>query len=161
MCLRYAPAKCGKFDFSHSFNFATAISKCDTFSKTNREGDRQTFSLFSVSELIFPFLAIGISMYQKSILPYFIISYLFTPRFFPFGALRSVWLYFITTCSQSSFFSTEARGPTRRRNSTGLEDGFGSFFDLVFLCGCERPLSYYSKYGRNSQPHSFSKVMDR
>jgi hypothetical protein len=29
------------------------------------------------------------------------------------------------------------------------------------LCGCERPLSYYSKYGRNSQPHSFSKVMDR
>ena len=37
----------------------------------------------------FPFCTIGISMYQKRILPYIIIPYFLTPSFFPFGALRT------------------------------------------------------------------------
>jgi hypothetical protein len=37
----------------------------------------------------FPFCTIGISMYQKSILPYTIIPYFLTPSFFPFGALQT------------------------------------------------------------------------
>ena len=48
--------------------------------------DFLSFCPFGIS--IFPFLTIGISMYQKSILPHFIIPYLFTPSFFPFGVFQ-------------------------------------------------------------------------
>ena len=37
----------------------------------------------------FPFCTIGISMYQKRILPYIIIPYFLTPSFFPFGAFQT------------------------------------------------------------------------
>jgi hypothetical protein len=44
-------------------------------------------------------------MDQKCISPYFIIPYLFTPSFFPFGALRHYGQRkFFTPCSLSSFF---------------------------------------------------------
>jgi len=49
--------------------------------------DFLSFCPFEIS--IFPFLTIRISMYQKRILPYFIIPYLFTPSWFPFGAFRT------------------------------------------------------------------------
>jgi len=37
----------------------------------------------------FPFWTIGISMYQKRILPYIIIPYFLTPSLFPFGAFQT------------------------------------------------------------------------
>jgi hypothetical protein len=73
--------------------------------------DFLSFCPFGIS--IFPFLTIGISMYQKRILPYFIIPYFLTPSFFPFGALRTDRRTdFNTPCYLSSFFfSTERAGP--------------------------------------------------
>ena len=86
--------------------------------------DFLSFCPFGIS--IFPFCTIGISMYQKRILPYFIIPYFLTPSFFPFGALRTDRFqhppipYFF-------FFPLSARGPTRRRNSTGLAELWGGW----------------------------------
>ena len=88
--------------------------------------DFLSFCPFGIS--IFPFLTIGISMYQKRILPYIIIPYFLTPSFFPFGAFRTdreistplspLFLF---------FFPLSARGPTRRRNSTGLAELWGGW----------------------------------
>jgi len=77
----------------------------------------------------FPFCTIGISMYQKRILPYIIIPYFLTPSFFPFGAFRTEGrTTFFTPCYLSSFFfPLSARGPTRRRNSTGLAELWGGW----------------------------------
>jgi hypothetical protein len=58
-----------------SFNFATAISKFDTFSSYHIVRTRIT----KVTNF-FPFCTIGISMYQKRILPYFIIPSTFSPQ---------------------------------------------------------------------------------
>ena len=90
-----------------SFNFATAISKFDTFSSYHS--------------------TIGISMYQKSILPYFIIPSTFSPQ-----ASSPLERYgqrnFNTPCYLSSFFfPLSARGPTCRRNSTGLAELWGGW----------------------------------
>jgi hypothetical protein len=118
-----------------SFNFATTISKFDTFSlsyhivrkRIAKVTDFLSFCPFGIS--IFPFCTIGISMYQKRILPYFIIPYFLTPSFFPFGALRTDRRTdFNTPCYLSSFFfPLSARGPTRRRNSTGLAELWGGW----------------------------------
>jgi hypothetical protein len=78
-----------------SFNFATTISKFDTFSlsyhivrkRIAKVTDFLSFCPFGIS--IFPFCTIGISMYQKRISPYFIIPYFLTPSFFPFGAFQT------------------------------------------------------------------------
>jgi hypothetical protein len=90
-----------------SFNFATAISKFDTFSSYHIVCTRITkVTNFS------PFGTIGISMYQKRILPCIIIPYFLTPSFFPFGALRTEGrTTFFTPCYLSSFFFTERAGP--------------------------------------------------
>jgi hypothetical protein len=70
-------------------------------------------------------------MYQKSILPYFVIPYLFTPSFFPFGAFRTEKI--LHPLLPSSFFSLSARGPTRRLNSTGLAKLWGGWpIELVY-----------------------------
>jgi len=58
-----------------SFNFATAISKFDTFSSYHIVRAR----IAKVTNF-FPFCTIGISMYQKRILPYFIIPSTFSPQ---------------------------------------------------------------------------------
>ena len=46
-----------------------------------------------------------------------------------------------------------------------MGDGFGSFFNLVFLCGCERPYPTFREVWGNSQPHIFlqsdRQTMDR
>ena len=67
-------------------------------------------------------------MYQKRILPYFIIPYFLTPSFFLFKPSRTdrqistplspLFLF---------FFPLSARGPTRRRNSTGLAELWGGW----------------------------------
>jgi hypothetical protein len=85
-----------------------------TISYVNESRRWQTFSLFSLSELLFPFLTIGISIYQKIILPYCIIPYLFTihPKLLPLWSVPvCLAVYFITPCSLSSFFPTERAGP--------------------------------------------------
>ena len=76
---------------------------------------------------IFPFLTIGISMYQKRILPYFIIPSTFSPQASsPLERYRQ--RNFNTPCYLSSFFfPLSARGPTRRRNSTGLAELWGGW----------------------------------
>jgi hypothetical protein len=67
LCLRYAPAKSGKFVIHNvSFNFATAISKYDTFSivpyhtYTNREGDKLSpflhYELVCTKNICYPIL---------------------------------------------------------------------------------------------------------
>jgi hypothetical protein len=58
-----------------SFNFATAISKYDTFSSYHIIRTR----IAKVTNF-FPFCPIGISMYQKLFLPYFIIPSTFSPQ---------------------------------------------------------------------------------
>ena len=98
-----------------SFNFATAISKFDTFSivpyivrkRIAKVTDFLSFCPFGIR--IFPFLTIGISMYQKRILPYFIIPYFLTPSFFPFGALQTD--RFQHPPLPKFFFFTERAGP--------------------------------------------------
>ena len=62
----------------------------------------------------FPFCTIGISMYQKRILPYIIIPYFLTPSFFPFGALRTDGQkdrFQHPLLPKFFFFSTERAGP--------------------------------------------------
>jgi hypothetical protein len=89
--------------------------------------DFLSFCPFGIS--IFPFCTIGISMYQKRILPYFIIPYLITPSFFPFKPSqtdrqkdRRTDKFQHPLLPKFFFFSTERAGPTRRRNSTGLAE---------------------------------------
>jgi hypothetical protein len=83
-----------------------------------------SFWPFGIS--IFPFLTIGISMYQKRILPHFIILLLSYPKLLPLwsGTDRRTdgRTAFFTPSYISSFFSLNGRGPTRRRNSTGLAE---------------------------------------
>jgi hypothetical protein len=89
--------------------------------------DFLSFCPFRIS--IFPFCTIGISMYQTRILPYIIIPYFLTPSFFPFRALQTDRRTdfntprYLTSC----FFPLSARGPTRRRNSTGLAELWGGW----------------------------------
>ena len=71
--------------------------------------DFLSFFPFGIS--IFPFLTIGISMYQKRILPYFIIPYFLTPSFFPFGALQTDGQISTPPVTLLLFFSTERAGP--------------------------------------------------
>jgi hypothetical protein len=74
-----------------------------------------------------PFRTNGISMYQKNILPYFIIPSTFSPQASsPLSHHRRTT--FFTPCYLSSFFfPLSARGPTRRRNSTGLAELWGGW----------------------------------
>jgi hypothetical protein len=79
----------------------------------------------------FPFCTIGIIMYQKRILPYFIIPSTFSPQASsPLSHHRQKdrGTDFFTPCYLSSFFfPLSARGPTRRRNSTGLAELWGGW----------------------------------
>jgi hypothetical protein len=108
-----------------SFNFATAISKFDTFSSYHIVRTR----IAKVTNF-FRFCTIGISMYQKRILPYIIIPYFLTPSFFPFGAFqtdRRTDKFQHPLLPKFFFFPLSARGPTRRRNSTGLAELWGGW----------------------------------
>jgi hypothetical protein len=65
-------------------------------------------------------------MYQKRISPYFIIPSTFSPQASsPLSHHRQTNLN--TPLSLTSFFSLSPRGPTRRRNSTGLAELWGGW----------------------------------
>ncbi len=95
-----------------SFNFATIISKFDTFSsyhivRTRIAKVTASFSLFALSELVC----------TKKYLTLYIIPYLFTPSLFAFRALGTDWLTDWRTDKvlhplfPKFFFSTERAGP--------------------------------------------------
>ena len=91
--------------------------------------DFLSFCPFGIST--FPFCTIGISIYQKRILPYFIVPSTFSPQASsPLSHHRRTdrRTDFNTPCYLSSFFfPLSARGPTRRRNSTGLAELWGGW----------------------------------
>ena len=76
LCLRYAPAKCGKFDVSQRF-FQSLLPLSRNLTPTLRTIIRTRIAKVTN---FFPFCTIGISMYQKRILPYFIIPSTFSPQ---------------------------------------------------------------------------------
>ena len=105
-----------------SFNFATAISKFDIFSSYHIVRAR----IAKVTAFFLPFCTIGISLYQKSILPYFIFPSTFLPQASsPLEHYRQTT--FFTPCSLSYFFSTEPAGPCRRNSTAGLAELWGGW----------------------------------
>jgi len=99
-----------------------------------------TFSLYDHSSSIcryqcegdklFPFLHYQNYYVPKAYFTLYIIPYLFTPSWFPFRALRTNGLsgcLFHHPLFPKFFFSLSARGPTRRRNSTGLAELWGGW----------------------------------
>jgi hypothetical protein len=75
-----------------------------------------------------PFCTIGISMYQKRILPYFIIPSTFSPQASsPLSHHRRTDRFQHPFHPYFFFFPLSARGPTRRRNSTGLAELWGGW----------------------------------
>jgi hypothetical protein len=67
-------------------------------------------------------------MYQKSILPYFIIPSTFSPRSSsPLEHYGRTDREFSSPLLPKFFFSLSARGPTHRRNSTGLAKLWGGW----------------------------------
>jgi len=86
----------------------------------NREGEK-----------FFPFCTIGISIYQKRILPYFIIPSTFSPQAsYPlerYGQTDRGTDFNTPFTLTSFFFPLSARRPTRRRNSTGLAELWGGW----------------------------------
>ncbi len=88
----------------------------------------QTFSLFALSELIFPFFTIGISMYQNNMVPYFIITSTFSPQAYSLlERHRRTDRFQHPLLPKFFFFPLSTRGPTRRRTSTGLAELWGGW----------------------------------
>ena len=119
------------------FCYGTAISNFVTFSSYHIVRTR----IAKVTNF-FPFCTIGISMYQKRNLPYFVIPSTFSPQASsPLSHHRQTegWTTFFTPCYLSSFFfPLSARGPTRRRNSTGLAKLWGGWpIEQVWLTSHE------------------------
>jgi len=120
LCLGYAPAKCGKFDVSQYF-FQFRYRYLEIWhllfvpyhivrKRIAKVTDFLSFCPFGIS--MFPFLTIGISINQKRILPYFIIPYLFTPSWFPFGEFWTDRFQISHPFHPYFFlFSTERAGP--------------------------------------------------
>ena len=100
----------------------TAISKFDTFSSYHIVRTR----IAKVTNFL-PFCTIGISMYQKRILPYFIIPSTFSPQASSPLERYGQRNFFTPRYLSSFFFPLSARGPTRRRNSTGLAELWGGW----------------------------------
>ncbi len=107
-----------------SFNFATAISKFDTFSLYHIVHTR----IAKVTDFL-PFCTIGISMYQTSTLPYTLFLTYLPQAYSSLEDSRQTdgRTRFFTPCSLTSFFSLSAQGPTRRRNSAGLAELWGGW----------------------------------
>ena len=71
-------------------------------------------------------------MYQKRILPYYNSLYFLTPSLFPFRAFQTDrqkdrFQHPLLCYLSYFFFPLSARGPTRRRNSTGLAELWGGW----------------------------------
>jgi hypothetical protein len=106
-----------------SFNFATAILKFDTFSsyhiiRTQITMVTASFSLFALSELVCT---------KNVFYPILLIPLLSHPELLPLWSVPDGRTTFFTPCYLSSFFSLSVRGPTRRRNSTGLAELWGGW----------------------------------
>ena len=114
------------------FNFATAISKFDTFSSYHIVRAQ----IGKVTNFL-PFCTIGISIYQKCILPYFIIPSTFLPQASSLlEHYRQKDRILHPLLPKYFFFPLSVRGPTRRRNSTGLAELWGRWpieLDLLQL----------------------------
>ena len=94
---------------SLSYNNTYTISYVNRIAKVT---DFLSFCPFGIS--IFPFLTIGISIYQKRMLLYFIIPYFLVPSFFPFGAFLTDWRTKFFTSLYLNKFSSERAGPSPR-----------------------------------------------
>ncbi len=123
-----------------SILLGTAISKFDTFSLYHIVRTQ----IAKVTNF-FPFCTIGISMYQKRIIPYFIIPSTFSPQASS-PLERSGQTNRQTNrqmdnipCYPSFFFPLSARGPPHRRNSAGLAELWGGWpieWGETLLWGC-------------------------
>ena len=104
-----------------SQNLTPSLSYQIVLKRIAKVTDFLSFCPFGIS--IFPFCTIGISMYQKRILPYFIIPSTFSPQASsPLERYRRTegrTTFFTPRYLSSFFFPLSARGPSRRRNSTG------------------------------------------
>ena len=80
---------------------------------------KQTFSLFALSELVCD---------QKHILPHIIIPSTFSPQAYSLlERSRRTEKFQHPLLPKFFFFPLSARGPTRRRNSTGLAELWGGW----------------------------------
>jgi hypothetical protein len=124
--LRYAPAKCGKFDVSQCFfsillplsrNLTPSLCTIPHHACTNREGD----------SLFLPFCTIGI-VYTKNVLyPILLFPLLSHPKLLPLWSVPDGQKILHPLLPKYFFFPLSARGPTRRRNSTGLAELWGGW----------------------------------
>ena len=71
--------------------------------------DFLSFCPFGIS--VFPFLTIGISMYQKHIYPILLFPLLSHPKLLPLWSVTDGRTTFFTPCYLRYFFSTERAGP--------------------------------------------------
>jgi hypothetical protein len=79
----------------------------------------ETFSLFALSEL---------DCTKNIFYPILLLPLLSHPKLIPFWSVPDGQTNFNTPCSLSSFFfPLSTRGPTRRRNSTGLAELWGGW----------------------------------
>jgi hypothetical protein len=112
-----------------SRNLTPSLSYHIVRTRITKVTDFLSFFPFGIS--IFPFCTIGISMYQKRILPYFIIPSTFSPQASsPLERSRRTDRgtdFFTPRYLSSFFFPLSARGSTRRRNSTGLAELWGGW----------------------------------
>jgi hypothetical protein len=79
-----------------------------------------SFSLFALSELVCTKKVPYPIHYSLLIYPKLILLWSVTDG-------QSVFPFLLTPCSLSSFFSLSVRGPTRRRNSSGLAELWGGW----------------------------------
>ena len=131
LCLRYAPAKCGKFDVHNvSFDFATAISKFDTSlsyhivrKRIAKVTDFLSFCPFGISIFLFSLSELVCTKYV--FYPILLFPLLTHPKLLHLWSVTDRQTNFNTPCYLSYFIPLSARGPTRRRNSTGLAELWG------------------------------------
>jgi hypothetical protein len=83
----------------------------------NRKGD----------SLCLPFFTIGISMYKKSTLPYTLFLTYLPQAYSPLERYGLTEKIVHPLFPKFFFFPLSARGPTRRRNSTGLAKLWGGW----------------------------------
>ncbi len=97
---------------------------------TNREGD----------SLFLPFCTIGISMFQKSTVPYTLFLNTYLPQAYSplerYGQIDRQTDKVLHPLFPTSFFSLSARGPTHRRNFTGLAEMWGGWPIELERSGC-------------------------
>jgi hypothetical protein len=129
LCLRYAPAKCANLMFLNvSFNFATAISKFDTFSsyhivRAQIAKVAASFFLFALSELVctrnffypisFFLFALSELVCTKNVFyPILLFPLLSHPKLIPFWSVPDGQKdRFLHPLLPKFFFFTERAGP--------------------------------------------------